>query len=172
MSAPAAGAGAAPWSLAFLRAGLLACLPVTAVGAVVVGVLSGWAAAVSVLVSAAVVAFFFCISGAVITWAGRVGDAFTLPAAMGTFLLKMLLLAAVLHALPADGWIDRRVLGWSVVAGALLWSVVQARWVWATSLYYVTPPAPPTAAEPVAEEAGGAGAQEPLRDPETRTTRG
>ena len=47
----------------------------------------------------------------------------------------------MLSALPADGWLDRLALAWTVIAGALLWSAVQARWVWTRQLYYVPPPA-------------------------------
>jgi hypothetical protein len=135
--------GVTPWSLSFLRAGLLASLPAAGLAAVVVGLVIGWAAAVSVLLGAAVVALFFCLSGAVIAWAGRVGDAFTLPAALGTFVIKVAVIGAVFESLPDDGWLDLRVLGWTVIAGALFWSVVQSRWVWTRQLYYVTPPASP-----------------------------
>jgi hypothetical protein len=38
-----------------------------------------------------------------------------------------------------------RTLAFTVVAGALLWSAVQLRWVWTRQLYYVPPPAPPPA---------------------------
>lgn len=161
-----------PWDLAFLRAGLLVTLPVTAVAVLVVGLALSWAAGLSVLLGAAVVTSFFGASGLVVTWAGRIDETWTLPAAMGTFLVKMVLLAAALHALPADGWVDRRVLGWTVVAGALLWTVVQARWVWTKPLYYVTPPTTPAGGAAEADEAAGPGSQPPLRDPETRTTRG
>jgi hypothetical protein len=162
----------AAWDLAFLRVGLLATLAVTAVACVVMGVLSSWADALSVVVGAAVVSVFFGVSGLVVTWAGRVHDSYTLPAALGTFMVKMLLLVAVLRALPEDGWVDLRVLGWTVVVGALLWSVVQARWVWTKPLYYVTPPAPPTPAAMPDPGARSARAQGPGTDPETPTTRG
>jgi hypothetical protein len=161
--------GEATWDVGFLRAGLLASLPVAAVGALVVGALAGWPAAVSVLVGATVVALFFCVSGAVIAWAGRAGDAFTMPAALGTFVVKVVVIAAVFQSLPDDGFLDLRVLGWTVIAGALFWSVVQGRWVWTRQLYYVAPPAPP---RPPAEDGGTAIAQPRSVDPETPTTRG
>jgi hypothetical protein len=166
------GPADAPWDLAFLRVGLLITLPVTGVAAVLVGVLLSWTDALSVLFGAAVVTAFFGASGLVVTWAGRVHDSYTLPAALGTFLVKMLLLAAVLQALPEDGWVDRRVLGWAVIAGALLWSVVQARWVWVKPRYYVTPPEPPAPGGGPAQGGPTAPSQGPVRDPETRPTRG
>jgi hypothetical protein len=134
----------APWDLSFLRVGCLATLALTAVAAPVVGVLVSWADALGVVVGAAVVAFFFCLSGLVIAWAGRIADSYTLPAALGSFAVKVLFLFPVLNALPADGWLDRRTFAFTVVAGALLWSAVQARWVWTRQLYYVPPPQPPS----------------------------
>lgn len=134
----------APWDLSFLRVGTAVTAALTAVAAPVAGLLAGWDAAAAVLLGAAVVTFFFALSGLVIAWAGRHGDAFTLPAALGSFLVKILVLAAVLQSLPAEGWVDRRALAWTVVAGALVWSVVQQRWVWTRRLYYVPPPAPPS----------------------------
>jgi hypothetical protein len=132
-----------PWDLSFLRVGTLATAAVAAVAALVVGLTLGWSDAVGVLVGAAVVTAFFVFSGVVIAWAGRINETFTLPAALGAFFVKALVLFAVLNALPEDGWLDRLTLAWTVIAGALLWSAVQLRWVWTRPLYYVTPPAVP-----------------------------
>ena len=133
----------APWDLSFLRVGALVTGGAAAVAAVCTGVFAGWPAAVGVLVGAAIVTAFFAASGLVIAWAGRIDDAFTLPAALGMFFVKAVVLFGLLGALPEDGWLDRRTLAWTVVAGALLWSGVQLRWVWTRELYYVPPPAAP-----------------------------
>ncbi|SDL55286.1 hypothetical protein SAMN05660642_00207 [Geodermatophilus siccatus] len=144
-----------PWDLSFLRVGTAVTAALTAVAAPVAGLLAGWDVAVAVLLGAAVVTLFFALSGLVIAWAGRHGDAFTLPAALGSFLVKIVVLAAVLQSLPADGWVDRRALAWTVVVGALVWSAVQQRWVWTRRLYYVTPPDPPRAQPPAPPSTGG-----------------
>jgi hypothetical protein len=133
----------APWDISFLRVGALATAAAAALGAPAAGLLAGWPGVLGVLTGAAVVTAFFCISGVVIAWAGRIDDALTLPAALGTFLVKALVFFAVLSAIPPDGAVDRLALAWAVIGGALLWSAVQARWVWTRPLYYVTPPAPP-----------------------------
>jgi hypothetical protein len=135
----------APWDLSFLRVGTGITVAVAGVAAAVTGLLAGWPDAVGVIVGAAIVTAFFTVSGVVIAWAGRIDDTFTLPAALGTFLVKALVLFALLRALPEDGWIDRLTLAWTVIAGALVWSGVQLRWVWTRQLYYVAPPAPPSA---------------------------
>ncbi len=142
MSAPRPGTEV-PWDLTFLRVGTLATAAVAAAAAVVVGLTLGWPDAVGVLVGAAVVTAFFVFSGVVIAWAGRIDDSFTLPAALGAFFVKAVVLFGVLNALPEDGWLDRLTMAWAVIVGALLWSGVQLRWVWTRPLYYVTPPAPP-----------------------------
>ena len=138
-----------PWDISFLRVGALATAAVTAVAAPVAGLVGGWSSGLGVLAAAVVVTAFFTISGVVVAWAGRINDSFTLPAALGAFFVKALLLFAVLSALPEDGWLDRRTLAFAVVAGDLLWSAVQLRWVWTRQLYYVQPPAPPDPESPV-----------------------
>jgi hypothetical protein len=134
----------APWDISFLRVGGLVTGVAAVAGALVTGLLAGWPDAVGVLAGAAIVTGFFAVSGVVIAWAGRIDDTLTLPAALGTFLVKALVLFALLRALPEEGWIDRLTLAWTVIAGALLWSAVQLRWVWTRQLYYVPPPAPPS----------------------------
>ena len=133
----------APWDLSFLRVGALVTGAAAAVGALITGLLAGWDDAIGVLIGAAIVTAFFTASGLVVAWAGRIADTFTLPAALGMFFVKALLLFALLTALPEEGWLDRLTLAWTVVAGALLWSAVQLRWVWTRQLYYVQPPVPP-----------------------------
>jgi hypothetical protein len=153
------------WDISFLRVGALATAAAALLAAPVAGLVAGWPVAFGVLLGAVVVTAFFCISGVVIAWAGRIDDALTLPAALGTFLVKAVVFFAVIGAIPADGAIDRPALAWAVVAGALLWSGVQARWVWTRQLYYVAPPAPPAQSVP--------GALREVRpDPENPTTPG
>jgi uncharacterized membrane protein YkvI len=162
---PAGPRSQAPWDLSFLRVGALAALVVTAVAVPVTGLLAGWPDALGVLLGAVIVTAFFCVSGLVIAWAGKIDDTWTLPAALGTFFMKAVVLFGVLNALPADGWLDRRTLAFAVVAGALLWSVVQLRWVWTRQLYYVPPPAPPSGRTDDLRSPGA-------HDPENRRTTG
>jgi hypothetical protein len=132
-----------PWDLSFLRVGALVTAAATAAAAPVAGFVGGWPSAWGVLAGAVVVTSFFCLSGLVIAWAGRIGDAFTLPAALGTFMVKILVLALILGSVPPDGALHRLTLAWTVIVAALLWGVVQMRWVWTRQLFYVPPPAAP-----------------------------
>lgn len=161
MSTPAQGTARidAPWDISFLRPGLLVTATATAAGTLVAGLVGGTGSAVGVLAGGVTVAAFFCVSAVVIARAGRVDDAFALPAAVGTFGVKAVLFFAALSAIPADGPVDQRAMAWTVVLGALLWSAVQVRWVWTRQLYYVPPPFPP------------AGSQAPHPDPEGPTFR-
>jgi hypothetical protein len=161
----------APWDLSFLRVGALAAGAATAVAAPLTGLTAGWRQAAGVLLGAAVVTAFFCLSGVVVAWAGRVQDSFTLPAALGTFFVKAVVLFGLLNALPADGWPDRRTLAWTVVGGALLWSGVQLRWVWTRQLYYVPPPPPPPP-DDLSDDGPGHPAGGAAVSPEWPTTRG
>lgn len=158
MTAPARSPGdAVPWDISFLRPALLVTSGAAAVAAPVAGVVGGWGSAVGVLAGAATVAGFFCVSAAVIARAGRIDDAFALPAALGTFLVKALVLFVVLGSIPADGWLDRRTMAWTVIVATLLWGAVQARWVWTRQLYYVPPPAPPRVPQPDPEKPASRG---------------
>ena len=163
------GAGAergseAPWDISFLRPGVLVTAAGAVVAAPVAGLVGGWGSAVAVVAGAAVVAAFFCVSAFVIAWAGRIDDSFALPAALGTFLVKALVLFGVLGTIPEDGWLDRLTLAWTVIAATLLWGGVQSRWVWTRQLYYAPPPPPPAAS------ADGPHASAP--DPENPASRG
>ncbi|SFE68786.1 hypothetical protein [Blastococcus tunisiensis] len=170
---PGAPRPSAPWDISFLRPGVLVTAAAAAVAAPVAGVLGGWGSAAGVLAGAVTVAGFFCVSAVVIARAGRIDDALSLPAALGTFLVKALVLFGVLGAVPEDGWLDRLTLAWTVIAATLLWGAVQARWVWTRQMYYVPPPAPPATAEDGATPEPPEGASEsPRPDPEKPASHG
>lgn len=156
---PAPTTSSTPWDVSFLRVGTLVTAAVAAVAALVAGLVAGWEHATAIAVSAVIVTAFFAVSGLAVAFAGRIADTLTLPAALLAFFVKAVVLFAVLDSLPADGWLDRRTVAWSVVVGALLWSGIQLRWVWTRQIYYVPPPAPPTtpAQQAPTREPGSAG---------------
>lgn len=156
---PVPARSTAPWDVSFLRVGTLLTLTVAAVAALVAGLVAGWDHAAAIGVSAVIVTAFFAVSGLAVAFAGRIGDTLTLPAALLAFFVKAVVLFAVLDALPAEGWLDRRTVAWAVVVGALLWSGIQLRWVWTRQIFYVPPPEPPSASsdQVVHREPGSAG---------------
>jgi ATP synthase protein I len=129
-----------PWDLGHLRAGL-----VTTAGLAVVGVPLAWLlrdgrAAAWVAVGLAIVAVFFCVGALAVAAAGRIGEELTLPAALGTYLIKVVLLGILMVSIQGRPWLDPQALGLSVLVGTLAWTGVHIRRVWRTRIYYVDPP--------------------------------
>lgn len=128
------------WDVGHLRAGLAATGVLAAVGAPLALWLHGGSGALWAVAGLAIVAAFFSLSSLAVAWAGQVGgDGMTLPAALSTYALKILLLGVLLVRTHDQEWMDPSVFGWSVVAGTLCWTVVHARRVWTTRMYYVDP---------------------------------
>jgi hypothetical protein len=134
------GAPAVPWDLSHVRAGLLTTGVLAVVAAPLVWLLRDARAAAWVLAGLAIVAVFFSASAYAVAAAGRIADSLTLPVALGTYLIKVVLLGILLVALRDQPWLDRRPFGLAVLAGTLAWTVVHARRVWTAQIYYVDPP--------------------------------
>ena len=149
VSSPAAGpvaggsTGGGPsvgWDLSHVRAGLLTTGALAAVGVPLIWLLLDGRAAAWVLAGLAIVAVFFSVSAYAVAAAGRVSDSLTMPVALGTYVLKIGLLGVLLVALRDEPWVDRRPFGLAIAIGTVAWTVVHARRVWTTQLYYVDPP--------------------------------
>lgn len=138
MTAPAPAA--VPWDLSHLRAGLVTTAVLAAVAAPATWLLRDARAAAWVLAGLALVAAFFTAGAVAVAAAGRVADSLTLPVALGTYVVKVSFLGVLLLALRDRPWLDPRAFGFSVVAGTVAWTVVHARRVWTTPVYYVDPP--------------------------------
>ena len=82
-------------------------------------------------------AAFFCVGAWAVAAAGRHDDRLTLPAAMGSYLVKIGLLGLVVVSLPTDGPIDTKTMAVAVLAGTVTWVAVQVRSVWTKRLFYV-----------------------------------
>jgi hypothetical protein len=136
VTAPAVG-----WDLSHVRAGLVTTAVLAAVGAPVAWLVRDGRAAAWVLAGLAIVAAFFSVGAYAVAAAGRVADSLTLPVALGTYLIKVLLLGVLLVSLRDRPWLDPRPFGLAIAAGTLAWTVVHARRVWTAKLYYVDPPA-------------------------------
>lgn len=93
----------------------LVALPVSAV---VGGAPTLWGAAAGVLL----VAVFFTISVVAVTVAGRRDPQLMLPAALLSYVAKIVVFGALLATLHAYRWVDVISFAWVVVAGVLTWS--------------------------------------------------
>jgi ATP synthase protein I len=133
---PPAGAG---WDLSHLRAGLLTTGVLAAAGVPGAWLLRDGRAAAWVAVGLAIVAAFFSLSALAVAAAGRIGDELTLPAALGPYLVKFVLLGVLMVSVRGQPWLDPPALGLSVLVGTVAWTAVHARRVWTSRIYYVDP---------------------------------
>lgn len=139
---PEPAASSVPWDLSHLRIGLASSAVLAVVGVPALWLWQGQRAGLAVLLGLAIVAAFFCIGSLAVAWAGRVNDKLTLPAALGSYVIKIGVLGVVLVTLPHDGPFDVRVLAFTVLVGTIVWAGLHARWVWSRPTFYVdyTPP--------------------------------
>jgi len=127
------------WDLGHLRSGLVTTAVLAAVGVPGAWLLRDARAAAWVAVGLAIVAAFFCAGALAVAAAGRLGDELTLPAALGTYLVKVVLLGVLLVSVRGRPWLDPTALGFSVLVGTLAWTAVHAWRVWTARIYYVDP---------------------------------
>ncbi len=132
-------ASAVPWDLGHLRSGLATTAVLAAVGVPGAWLLRDARAAAWVAVGLAIVAAFFCIGALAVAAAGKLGDELTLPAALGTYLIKVVLLGVLMVSVRDQPWLDPTALGLSVLVGTIAWTAVHARRVWTSRIYYVDP---------------------------------
>lgn len=141
--APYGPASSVPWDLGHVRAGLVTTGVLAVLGVPAAWLLRDARAAGWVAVGLAIVAAFFSLGALAVAAAGRIGDELTLPAALGTYLLKVVLLGVLMVSVRDRPWLDPAALGLSVLVGTLAWTGVHVRRVWTAKLYYVDPATPP-----------------------------
>lgn len=144
MTAPPPPARPAPpspagWDLGHLRDGLVATGVVAAVGVPAAWLARDARAAAWVAVGLAIVVAFFSLGALAVAAAGRLGDELTLPVALGSYLIKVVLLGALMVSVRGQPWLDPTALGLSVLVGTLVWTGVHIRRVWTAKIYYVDP---------------------------------
>lgn len=130
-----------PWDLSHLKAGLATTGLLAVVGVPLAWLVRDAKAAAWVAIGLAIVAVFFCVGALAVAAAGRIGEELTLPAALGTYLIKVVLLGVLMVSVRDQPWLDPQALGLSVLVGTLAWTGVHIRRVWTAKTYYVDPPA-------------------------------
>jgi len=108
--------------LSAVSAALLLCA--ASAGFLAGGPASALGAALGVLI----VTLSFTMSTLVIAWADTVRPALLMPLALLTYVLKYSVLGVVLAYGVASSWTGKAALGWGIVAGVVVWTVVQAWW--------------------------------------------
>ena len=127
------------WSLSHLRVCWLA-LAGAAVVLGVVGLVSGGpGAGVGALLGALIVGAFFTLSTVIIAKVGVRAPRAILPTALGTYVVKIVALGAVLTVMPRNGFVDTRWMAGAVAVGLFVWLGAHLRYVWTAKIFYVDP---------------------------------
>jgi ATP synthase protein I len=127
-----------------VRALKSAAIPTIVVGLAVVAVaalLAGGAGAYGAAIGVALVAVFFTVGLAAVTWAGRVSPQMMMLAAVLGYLVKVILLMLVLSAFRDATVFSPRALGWSVVLCTITWTIGEVRAFLKLKMLYVDPSA-------------------------------
>lgn len=127
------------WSLGHLRACWIALGSAGGLLILIAGLVRGPGAASGAAVGIAIVGAFFTLSAVVIARAGTRSPRLVMPAALGTYVTKIVALGVVLSVLPRDGFLDTRWLAGAVGLGVFVWLGAHMRYVWTTKIFYVDP---------------------------------
>jgi len=131
--------------LAHLPVGLLASAALAVPAGVLGAVFAGPAGLAGALGAVAAVAASFVISTLAVAWADRRDPSLTLPVALATYILKVIVIGVVGFAIARGHATWHEVTGWTVLAATLTWVTAQAWWSWHTPRPYVVLPPAPTA---------------------------
>ncbi|MBR7824968.1 hypothetical protein KDK95_01515 [Actinospica sp. MGRD01-02] len=125
-----------------VRALRQSAVPTAAVGLVCVGVgalVAGGKGALGAVLALAVVTVFFMISVYVVGRAAKVSPQAMMIAALGSYMVKIIALAAILNAFQGTTLFNGQVFGFSAVALILTWSATQVRTMVKSKVLYVEP---------------------------------
>lgn len=101
-----------------------AAIPTAIVGAIAMVVaftLQGVPGLIGAALGTALVIAFFAVSFVVVSWAGRLGAHLMFPAALASYVLKIVVLGVALALLRDVGGFDRMAFGATAIVGALVW---------------------------------------------------
>ncbi len=104
-----------------IRVGLLVLAAIALPALVVAGFFRGPAGLAAVALGLVLVASFFTASKVAVSVVARRMRAMVLPTALGTYLIKIVILGALLVALEGSTTIDLTAFSWAVLAGVLGW---------------------------------------------------
>lgn len=127
------------WSLGHLRICWVALVAGGTVLTIVGALVSGSRAAWGVVLGTVIVGAFFTVSAVVIAKAGERNPKLVMPAALGSYVVKVVALGVVLVTIPRDGAIDTRWMAGAVGLGLFCWLGAHMRYVWTSKIFYVDP---------------------------------
>jgi ATP synthase protein I len=129
-----------PGDVRIVRAGVLSTAAVGVVVVVVAGALAGRTGVYGALLGTALAMAFFAVTIVVVSVAGRVAGELMLPAALGTYLLKVIGIGLALFFLRGTAAFDRRAFALATVIGACVFLVAELRIALRARTPYVTTP--------------------------------
>lgn len=127
--------------LRILRAAVIPTAVVGLVAVIVAAFLAGAEGALGAGIGVAVVALFFTIGLAAVAYASRISPTIMMAAAMGTFLLKVLLLAVLLESFEDATLWHPTAFTLTVIACTICWTIGEARGFLRLRILYVDPEA-------------------------------
>ncbi|AZI58159.1 hypothetical protein EH165_08405 [Nakamurella antarctica] len=127
------------WSLGHLRVCWIALGAFGVVVISVAGAVCGAGAATGALIGALIVGLFFTASTVVIAKLGAKSLKLVMPAALATYVIKIVALGVVLTVMPRDGFVDTRWMAGTVGLGVFVWLGAHMRYIWTTKIFYVDP---------------------------------
>ncbi|MGH3414996.1 MAG: hypothetical protein ACRDVE_03345 [Actinocrinis sp.] len=125
-----------------VRALRQSAVPTAAVGvlcAVVAGLAAGGKGVLGAVLGLAMVTAFFAISTVVVGRAARISPQTMMITALGTFLVKILILAVVTAQFKDTTAFSGRALGLTAIVCVLSWSATQVRTWMKAKVFYVEP---------------------------------
>lgn len=129
-----------PGDVRIVRGGVLATASVGAVVVVLAGLLAGWAGVYGALLGTGLAMAFFAITIVAVSAAARVANELMLPAALGTYLVKVIGIFLALFFLRDTTAFDRTAFALATVIGACVFLVAELRVALRARIPYVTTP--------------------------------
>jgi ATP synthase protein I len=111
------------------------------VAMVICGALVGSKGLIAAIMALAMVTVFFTISVVAVAYAAKISPQAMMPAALGSYVLKLLVLSVALSAFKNVSVWSPKAFAWSVLALTLVWIVAEARFFLRTKILYVDEPA-------------------------------
>ena len=125
-----------------VRALRQSAVPTVVAGLVAIGIgaaVSGFKGALGALLALAVVIAFFSISHVVVGRVAKGNPSMMMAAALGTYFIKIIVLAVLVSSFRDTTLFNGRVFGVSAIALVLVWSALQVRTMATSKMLYVEP---------------------------------
>ncbi|GAA2685072.1 MULTISPECIES: hypothetical protein [Nonomuraea] len=124
-----------------LKSAALPTLVVGAVAVIVAFLVAGGKGALGAVVGLALVAVFFSVSVVAVSYAARVSPQMMAISAMVSYLVKVVVIMAMLRAFGDTTAWNPKAFAWTVVVGTIVWTAGEVRAFIKTKMLYVDPEA-------------------------------